>query len=499
MTALFNTSEMARKFEDGEEVSLNFQYISREIENEINSLLAKILSRYDLLYLYDTFEPVLRELIQNAVKANMKRVCLEGLDLDIADNAEYEAGMQEFKKVAYHPELLRDRIAESKYQIAVSFRKLAHGIAFDVINNARIMPVELERLRFRLKKAGECSNFTEAYANLHDTSEGAGLGIMMCALLLKNAGLDSNNIKITPGDDFMKISVEIPLRRKNNELASAIKDRILEDVRSLPTFPKNILELQAMCDNPVTKIDAISERLGSDPSLTADVLRLSNTAGFITRKRITKVSEAIMMIGLNNLKFILTAASSRRILDKRYRRFEQIWEHCNRTAFYARLIALEKGHPKLADSALTAGLLHDIGKIVLLATDSGLMSQISVMMDNRRIMSASLLEEIYIGISHSAIGGHIAERWNFPSELIEAIRYHHAPLDPGIQHHDLVMIVYMANLFATTDPNKMEFSFFETEVLEKFHLGSRAVFKDYCEWLSARHKSHNSYLQSNSR
>src|SRR5271157_1327361 len=116
MTALFNTSEMAKKFDGGEEVSVNFQYISRETEYDINSLLAKILSRCDRVYLYDTFEPVLRELIQNAVKANMKRVCLEGMNLDIADQAAYDAGMKEFKKIAYHPELLKSRIAESKYQ-----------------------------------------------------------------------------------------------------------------------------------------------------------------------------------------------------------------------------------------------------------------------------------------------------------------------------------------------------------------------------------------------
>jgi putative nucleotidyltransferase with HDIG domain len=497
MTALCNSSELARKFDGGEVVSICFQYISKETENDINSLLTKILSRHDKSYLYDTFEPVLRELVQNAIKANMKRVCFSGMNLNIADDGDYAAGMREFKKIAYHPELLKNKLFESQYQVAVIFRKLTTKIIIDVINNAPIMPIELERLRHRLKMAGECRNFTEAYVNLHDVSEGAGLGIIMCAMLLRNAGLEVNSITIEPDDDSMKISLTIPAELKSFEITSSIKDRILEEVQSLPTFPKNILELQTLCNNPLTKIETISEKLSLDPSLTADVLRLSNTAGFMTRKRIAKVNEAIMMIGLNNLKYILTAASSRQIINKRYRRFEQVWEHCNRTAYYARMIAIEKGQSKIADSALTAGLLHDIGKIVLLATDINLVNQISAIVDNRKIRSTAILEEIYIGISHSTIGALIAERWNFPEELSEAIRYHHAPLNPDITHGDLVMIVYMANLFATAESGKMNFNFFESEVLERFHLSSRAVFNDYYAWLSNRYDSHSSFLLRN--
>jgi putative nucleotidyltransferase with HDIG domain len=293
--------------------------------------------------------------------------------------------------------------------------------------------------------------------------------------------------EIVPESDSFLVSIAIPLNLKKREITSGIKESILEDVRSLPTFPENILELQAMCNNPEETLEAISEKISLDPSLTAEVLRLSNSAFFTPGKRVKKINDAVLLIGLNNLNSILIAAASRKILDRRYRRFEQVWDHCNRTAYYARYIAQEKGYGRIADSAFIAGLLHDIGKIVLLATDIKLVNRIAEIVRNRRIRTTAILEEVSIGISHSTIGALIAERWNFPDELVESIRYHHAPLDPGIHHRDLVMIVYLANQMCNMETKEFDLIFFETDVLGKFGIGSRADFDAFFKRLRNRY------------
>lgn len=484
---MFDTSYLAKQFDRGEEISISFSYVSRDVEVEMNSLLVKVLSRLDLLYLYDTFESVLRELVQNAVKANMKRIWYKSLNLDINREDDYLKGMPKFKDVAYHPEIMRDQLQSSPYRVIIKIRRRADGIDIDIINNARIVPGEMERLMNRMKKAVECVNFSEAYENMYDASEGAGLGIILSLMLLRNAGMNSDLLKIVPDRDSFKVSIAIPLNLKKNEITSTIKESILEDVRTLPTFPENILELQAMCDNPDETIDAISEKISLDPSLTAEVLKLSNSAFFTPGKRVRKINEAVLLIGLNNLNSILIAAASRKILDSRYRRFEQVWDHCNRTAYYARYIALEKGYSGIADSAFIAGLLHDIGKIVLLATDIHLVNQIAEIVRNRRIRTTAILEEVSIGISHSTIGALIAERWNFPEELVESIRFHHAPLDPGIHHHELVMIVYLANQMCNMEAKEFDLIFFESDVLGKFGLGSRAEFDAFFKHLRNRY------------
>ncbi|OHD64030.1 MAG: hypothetical protein A2176_05400 [Spirochaetes bacterium RBG_13_51_14] len=492
---MFDSSILAKQFDRGEEVYISFQYISKEVEIDINSLLAKVLSRFDIGYLYDTFESILRELIQNAVKANIKRVWFESQNLDIDGEGDYRTGMKKFKEVAYHPELMKEKLLESPYRIIVKLRRREQGIDIDIINNARIVPGEMGRIQNRLKKAAECKNFAEAYENMYDSSEGAGLGIILSVMLLKNAGLDMDLFRIIFEHDSLKISLMIPWVLKNFEITSTIKERILEDVNSLPTFPENILELQTLCNNPETTIEAISAKISLDPSLTADVLKLSNSAGFITGKRIRKINEAVMIIGLKNLNSILIAASSRKILDKRYRKFEQVWEHCNRTAYYARNIALEKGYSYIADSAFISGLLHDIGKIVLLSTDIGLVNQISEIVKNRKIRTTAILEEITIGISHSTIGALIAETWNFPEDLVEAIRYHHAPLNPEIRNSDLVMIAYLANQMSNMESKDTDLLFIESEVLEAFGIGSRADYDEFYRRLRNRYNSHHQFLK----
>jgi putative nucleotidyltransferase with HDIG domain len=494
---MIDSSDLARQFERGEEVYLSFQYVSKDIESGINSLLVKVLSRVDKVYLYDSLESVLRELIQNAVKANIKRLWFKSLYLDINDPDDYQEGISKFKSVAYHPELMKDMLLESSYRIIVKIRKGDKGIEIDVVNNARIVSCEMDRLRNRLKKAKECKNFAEAYENMYDSSEGAGLGIILTVLLLKNAGLDVDLFNVAVEDDSFRVSIVIPAEPRNEEITSIIKSRILDEVKTLPTFPENIVQLRALCHNPDTTIDAISDRISLDPSLAADVLKLSNSAGFITGKRIQKINDAVKIIGLKNLNSLLVTAASRKIMDKRYRKFEQVWEHCNRAAYYARYIALELGRGPLADSVFIAGLLHDIGKIVLLATDRSLVNHISEMVNNRRIRTTTILEEITIGISHSTIGALIAEKWNFPEELVEAIRYHHAPLVPGIRNRDLVMIVYLANQMSHVETKLTDLPFFETEVLDRFGIGSQAEYDQFYNRMRKLYDRQEQFLQKN--
>ena len=198
------------------------------------------------------------------------------------------------------------------------------------------------------------------------------------------------------------------------------------------------------------------------------MLKIANSAGFITSRRITMVNEAVIVIGMNNLNAILYAVALRKILNTRYRKFEIVWEHCNRVAFYARQIALRANLNGLDESAFVAGLLHDMGKIVLLATSPDLIDQIADLASSRKIRASSMIEELFIGVSHAEIGGLVAEQWNFPDDLVEAIRFHHAPLKPSIRHRDLVMAVYLANELAHVPARELHQAYFEHEVMAHF-------------------------------
>jgi len=491
---MIDTSELVSKFYDGEEITIRFRYPSEDILISINSLIAKILAKIDLIFLLDTVITILREVILNAVKANAKRLFFENLELDINDHEVYQNGMKKFKDTVINDlECISNDLDSSNYRILMKMKKDKNGFQILINNNVKMLPGEIDRVNFRINTAIESEDFSEAYQHVYDPSEGAGLGITLTILLLKNAGIDPQAYRVWSENNSVTTSLSIPYELRPPDTTTRIKREILEKVDALPTFPEHIIELQSLCNNPDASIDTIASRIVVDPSLTADVLKISNSAGFITGKRIHNVHEAIMIIGLRNLNSILTVTAARKILERRYKKFEQIWTHCNKTAFYARTIASNLGLNSIVDFVFISGLLHDIGKIVLLSTDQSLVNQVSDMVENRKIRSSTILEEISIGISHSTIGALIANNWNFPDYLIEAINFHHSPLDADERYNDIVSVVYLANMFAGIEIKKYGISFIESEVLEKFNIRNNSIL-GLGERLKDRYEQHISLI-----
>jgi len=466
-------SELVDKLDRGEPVNIAFFYPDQNVMKALNSLFAKVLSKMDLIYLLDTLVTIQREVIINAAKANAKRLYFQDAGLDITDPGQYARGMANFRNdIVGDLEQAREKLAKSALKIRIRLQKTQQGVLISVTNNTPILPEELARINMRMQKARSYNDFSEAYEEVYDSTEGAGLGIVLVTLLLKNSGIGVESYSITSDGASTKCDVNIPIEIRPREVTTNIKTEILRQVEGLPTFPKHIIELQRLCNDPDASIGEISKRIMIDPSLTSDVLKLSNSAGFITSKRIEQVNDAVMTIGLKNLNAILTASSARQILDKRFSKFEQIWNHCNKTAYYARFLAMKFRLTKVTESVFLTGLLHDLGKIVLLSTDLELTNWISEIVNNRKIRTSTIMEEVSIGISHSSIGDLIARHWSFPDYLTESIRCHHSPLNAPEEYRDQVYITYLANIFCGVETRKYDYYYLEGEVLERYGIGS---------------------------
>jgi HD-like signal output (HDOD) protein len=135
-----------------------------------------------------------------------------------------------------------------------------------------------------------------------------------------------------------------------------------------------------------------------------------------------------------------------------------------------------------------AGLLHDLGKIVLLATDMSLVQTIAKLVENRKIITSTIMEEISIGISHSTIGELIARKWNFPDYLVDAIKYHHSPLNSAIDSREIVDIVYIANMLCGIEDRRYSFFYLEESILDKYGLNDEEKFKAFHEKLKNKFK-----------
>jgi putative nucleotidyltransferase with HDIG domain len=486
------TSEMASNFDKGETIALSLSYHNKTIIRFISSVITKILARNNLMYLQDTIITILREIVANAVKANSKRLYFRFQNLDILDNDEYVQGMEGFKSfIIENQDFVADELKKSDYKVVIYLKKFESGFSIHVQNNVPIHPEEMNRIKMRIEKAKIYNDFSEVYCDVSDDTEGEGLGLVLTILFLKNTGIGVNSLQISSNDRMTQTSLLVPFNLKPVGVMNKIQQQILDEVRELPTFPENILELEKLCSNPEVDYRIIAEKISVDPSLSVSVLKLSNSAAFFTRRRIGSIYEAINIIGLKNLRAIIIASSARSILDERYSSFRQVWEHCNKAAFYARQLAQTLGYNKIAQNVYLAALLHDLGKIVLLSTSSALSEWMFSVAQNRGMRTSTVIEEVSIGISHSSIGEKIASKWNLPQYLVETIQWHHAPLNCGENYRDVVYITYLANKLCSIEEKKYDFSYLEEDVLERFNINNEKTFSALHLDLQKKYLEHN--------
>ncbi|MCX7679749.1 MAG: HDOD domain-containing protein [Spirochaetes bacterium] len=485
------TSQLSQKLDAGEPVVLSFFYHNKFNVQFLNSFITKVLSRNNMLYLRDSILTVLKELIVNAVKANSKRLFFSSQNLDITSPEEYLHGMKLFKTfIVDKKSQIEEDLKDANLRVRVHFKKYDGELHVIVRNDCSMLPEEMQRVQDRIEKAKQYNDFSEVYEDMCDDSEGEGLGLLLTILFLKNSGINPNSLKIESKDNSTQASFVIPKEIKPHIQQTRIKNKILEEVSDLPSFPENVIELIRMCKRNDVSIKDIGQRIMLDPALSASVLKLANSAGFITRKRIDNIFEAINIIGLKNLNIILIASSARNILSERYSEFKEMWNHSNRVAFYSRAVAIQKGFSKIADPAFLAGLLHDLGKIILLSVTARLVEWIADITKNRDMRTSTIIEEISIGISHASIGAAIAEKWNLPHYIVETIKHHHSPLCCDHSFMDIVGIVYLANLFAGIETGKYEYPYIEDDILEllalqgegsaeSFHKNIRRMYEEH--------------------
>ena len=238
--------------------------------------------------------------------------------------------------------------------------------------------------------------------------------------------------------------------------------QIVESIGSLRPMPGNVARILKEMNNPNIGIGTLADFISLDQALAAQVLQMSNSVSLGYPRTCSTLYEAIMQIGLGRLKTILLASSATDLLKQRlsgYRLGEgELWHHSLVTAVASEWLAQALRYPN-SEEAYISGLLHDIGKLFL---DQFVLNDYSSIVDyvQRYQLQLWQVEEKLIGIDHAKVGGLIAERWNFPVVLVDAIRFHHAPSFARI-NRGLPAIVNIANSFAADfQPNNPDlFSF----------------------------------------
>lgn len=224
---------------------------------------------------------------------------------------------------------------------------------------------------------------------------------------------------------------------------------ILQSVSGLKPMPANVTRILREIEKPDVSIGMLSDFISLDQALTAQVLQMSNSASLGYARTCSTLYEAIMQIGLGRLKTILLTSPAADMLKRSlsgYRFGEgELWRHSLVVAVASEWLAQALRYPN-PEEAYVSGLLHDIGKLFL---DQFVLSNYGRIVEYVERYRAQLwqVEEKLLGIDHAKVGGLIAERWNFPVPLADAIRFHHYPSFARVDPR-LPAIVNLANSFA---------------------------------------------------
>lgn len=487
--AIKDPSNRIRDVLAGEPLVLSRGAFLDSSQQELGGWLGRFLGELGIGFLTEMVLVLLKEALTNAARGFAKRLYFQEKGLDLNKPADYERGISGFRDEAIenweewledHPEMMQ----------SVRFTLvLREEIEFEIRSSYEILPPEWKRISARIRNFNPAISFESAMEQNSDEQEGAGLGILLCLTLMHNAGLDPTSFCIESKDGQCITSFRIPRSVVTPELKRAFLQRVENEVRDIPSFPDFIANLIKLCDSEQASVQRIAAEIQRDPALTSSVLKLVHSAGYMTRIRNPTLTDAVKVIGLKTVKNLLMVTGVTNVINARYRirELEQIWERSHRVSFFARQLSAGKG--QISETVTIAGLLHYLGKIVLLSLDERQMKIIQELYDRRSVRSASALEENMLGIAHPDIAGQLMERWRFPANLTQSVRYQNRPLHAPAEYKDAVFHVHMAISIEEALSSKKGFFFVDQEVLAAFQIESEKQFRVLSERLKALYQS----------
>ena len=448
--------------------------LPHETEEYMERILGIFLEEFGQGQLTDRIAYCMKELAVNAKKANTKRVYFKEKGLNLEDPDHYSEGMEGFKEdTLSNIDYFLQKQKEAGFYVKVIFHAKGNSFTLSIHNNVLISKKEQIRVYDRIARSRAFDSMEEALSSVLDDSEGAGLGIVIMVLMLKKIGLDEDAFDIDVEADETVARITVPFSKIHMENLNQLSREIVNEINELPQFPDNIVYLQKLIADPDSELSEIARQISMDPSMTADLLKHVNSAQFMLPKRVDNIVEAVKLVGLRGIRNLLYSYGTQKLLDTSQK---WLWDHSYKAAFYAYNLAKNfKKRKDLLDDAYVGGILHDMGKIIFSNVHPNLLDKINMFSMSHNVQR-DFLEDLSAGLNHAEIGAQIAEKWNFPMALIEAIRYHHEPSECHPEFKDVVFTVYLANALCDIEKGDLGYEQLEQFVLADFNIKTRDQF-----------------------
>jgi putative nucleotidyltransferase with HDIG domain len=232
---------------------------------------------------------------------------------------------------------------------------------------------------------------------------------------------------------------------------------LLKQAGELPSLPEVYIRVTELLETESATGQKIGEAVQTDPALTARILKLINSAYYGLQNPVTSISQAVTLLGRQQLQQVLVGS----VLAGVFKDFDtttfplrDFWQHCIKTAIIARQLAMQNARVIDHEAFFTAGLLHDIGWLVIAKVNPGSYMQITGLArsENKDVIQ---VEAEKLGVTHIDVGVALLEKWGIPGLITQCVRKHH--------HTDHIgpfaietSIVYLANKLSRLDLSNEE-------------------------------------------
>lgn len=222
--------------------------------------------------------------------------------------------------------------------------------------------------------------------------------------------------------------------------------KLLEKIKEMPPLPQSVTQILEISKSTKSSAQDLAKVFEHDPALAANILKIANSSSYGFTRKISSITHAIVCLGLDTVKSIALTSSTQEMLNNEIPAYDlekgMLLQHSITCATCARIIAQRIGY-KDCEEAYTAGLLLDIGKVILSRFAEDQFNQIIEKTKDNKI-PFNIAEQEILGFDHPRIGGRIIKKWNLPPILIEAVQYHHQP-EKAETNKTLTYIVHFAD------------------------------------------------------
>jgi HD-like signal output (HDOD) protein/ActR/RegA family two-component response regulator len=303
---------------------------------------------------------------------------------------------------------------------------------------------------------------------------------------------------VGPAHQYLSKPCEAEVLKDTVSRACALRDLLthpqlkllVSEMDSLPSLSASCTALLEEFDSPEVSIKRVGQIISRDPGMTAKMLQLVNSAFFGLRRHVASAEEAVSLLGLDITRALVLSAEifiEFKAPEISGLSLDALWAHSFAVAELAKRIARSAGATlSIADLAFTAGLLHEVGRLVLASRMAPKYSEAMEIAATEQI-SITAAEERVFGTAHPEIGAYLLGLWGLPDEIVEAVAFHRRPAASAVSQFDALVAVHIADYLDSTQAGG-DMTSFDSELLDRLGVSYQMARWEELYRESRRHK-----------